>query len=52
MAGIVGAALYVSVAALGLESGTLTAIAVAAVLAAGLLFTARRWVPWIDRLAK
>jgi hypothetical protein len=52
MAGIVGATLYVSVASLGLEGGTLAAIVVAAILAAALLFTARWWVPWIDGLAK
>lgn len=52
MSGTVGATLYLGVSAFGLEGGALTAIGVAAFLAVALLFTARWWVPWIDRLAK
>lgn len=50
IAGIVGVTLYIGVAAFGLEGGAIVAIAVAAFLAVALLFTARWWVPWIDRL--
>ena len=52
MAGIVGVTLYVGVAVLGLEGGALVAIAVAGVFAVTLLFTAKWWVPRIDRLGK
>jgi hypothetical protein len=52
MTGIVGATLYLGVAAWGLEGGVLAAVAGAAFLAVALLFAARWWVPWIDGLAK
>jgi hypothetical protein len=46
-----GGALAVTEGALGLDKGALVAVVGAVVVAFGLLFTARRWVPWVDRLS-
>jgi len=49
---IVGGILYLGVATWGVEGGVTAAIGGGVALAFALLFTTRRWVPWVDEWAR